>query len=230
MKTIGLLGGMSWQSTIEYYRLINERVSQRIGGLHSGKILMYSVDFGEIEQLQRQNDWETAGKRLAAAAQALEKAGADLMLICANTMHKVSDAVQQSIGIPLVHVADVTAEAIRKAGLRHVGLLGTRYTMEQDFLKQRLSAHGLQVSVPGENDRNDLHRIIFEQLCKGIFLESSKVRVIQIMESLAASGAEGVIWGCTEISLLLRPEEAPLQVFDTTALHAGKAVELALEG
>jgi len=230
MKTIGLLGGMSWQSTIEYYRLINERVSQRIGGLHSGKILMYSVDFGEIEQLQRQNDWETAGKRLAAAAQALEKAGADMMLICANTMHKVSDAVQQSIGIPLVHVADVTAEAIRKAGLRHVGLLGTRYTMEQDFLKQRLSAHGLQVSVPGENDRNDLHRIIFEQLCKGIFLESSKVRVIQIMESLAASGAEGVIWGCTEISLLLRPEEAPLQVFDTTALHAGKAVELALEG
>jgi aspartate racemase len=230
MKTIGLLGGMSWQSTIEYYRLINEGISRQIGGLHSGKIWMYSVDFGEIEQLQRQNAWDTAGKRLAAAAQALEKAGADMVLICLNTMHKVSDAVQQSIGIPLVHVADVTAEAVRKAGQRHVGLLGTRYTMEQDFLKQRLSAHGLQVSVPGENDRNDLHQIIFEQLCKGIFLESSKVRVIQIMESLAASGAEGVIWGCTEISLLLRPEEAPLQVFDTTALHAAKAVELALEG
>jgi len=228
MKTIGLLGGMSWQSTIEYYRILNEEVASRLGGLHSAKIVMYSVDFDGIPEMQRRGDWMTAGRVLAEAAQGLERAGADMVLICANTMHIVADAVQQAVRIPLVHLADVTAARVKRAGLTRVGLLGTRYTMEKDFLKDRLASHGLTVHVPEAEDREEVHRIIYEELCRGIITEESRRRVKDVAERLAARGAEGILLGCTELPLLIRPGDLSVPEFDTTRIHAETAVEMAL--
>lgn len=228
MKTIGLLGGMSWQSTIEYYRILNEEVASRLGGLHSAKIVMYSVDFDGIAEMQRRGDWVTAGRVLAEAAQGLERAGADMVLICANTMHIVADAVQQAVRIPLVHLADVTAARVKRAGLTRVGLLGTRYTMEKDFLKDRLASHGLTVHVPEAEDREEVHRIIYEELCRGIITEESRRRVKDVAERLAARGAEGILLGCTELPLLIRPGDLSVPEFDTTRIHAETAVEMAL--
>jgi len=228
MKTIGLLGGMSWQSTIEYYRILNEEVASRLGGLHSAKIVMYSVDFDGIAEMQRRGDWMTAGRVLAEAAQGLERAGADMVLICANTMHIVADAVQQAVRIPLVHLADVTAARVKRAGLTRVGLLGTRYTMEKDFLKDRLASHGLTVHVPEAEDREEVHRIIYEELCRGIITEESRRRVKDVAERLAARGAEGILLGCTELPLLIRPGDLSVPEFDTTRIHAETAVEMAL--
>lgn len=228
MKTIGLLGGMSWQSTIEYYRILNEEVASRLGGLHSAKIVMYSVDFDGIAEMQRRGDWVTAGRVLAEAAQGLERAGADMVLICTNTMHIVADAVQQAVRIPLVHLADVTAARVKRAGLTRVGLLGTRYTMEKGFLKDRLASLGLTVHVPEAEDREEVHRIIYEELCRGIITEESRRRVKDVAERLAARGAEGILLGCTELPLLIRPGDLSVPEFDTTRIHAETAVEMAL--
>jgi len=228
MKTIGLLGGMSWQSTIEYYRIINEEVGRRLGGLHSAKMVVYNVDFSEIAEMQRRGEWDAAGERLAEAARALERAGADLVLICANTMHIVADAVQQAVRIPLVHLADVTAARVKQAGLTRVGLLGTMYTMEKDFLKHRLSAHGLAVQVPDAEDREAVHRIIYDELCLGIITEESRRRVVDMAERLVRQGAEGILLGCTELMLLIRPGDLSVPEFDTTRIHAESAVEMAL--
>lgn len=229
MKTIGLIGGMSWASTIEYYRIINEEVSRRLGGLHSAKILLNSVDFGEIEQHQRLGEWEVAGKQLADAALSLERAGANFVLICANTMHKVADVVQQAIHIPLIHVADVTAEKILTAGIGHVGLLGTQYTMEQDFLKTRFTDYGLSVLIPEEADRKTVHRIIFQELCKGIINPSSQAQMSDVLQRLTQQGANGIILGCTELSLIIHPEDVDVPLFDTALIHALSAVDKAME-
>ena len=229
MKTIGLLGGMSWQSTMVYYRIINEAMARKLGGLHSARIVLYSVDFAEIEKMQRQDEWEAAGFRLAEAARNVERAGADFALICAITMHKVADAVQQAIRIPFVHAADVTADRIRQAGFDCAGLLGTRYTMEKDFFKQRLSAHGLRVLIPDEEDRKTVHGVILEELCQGKISTRSRELVVDMVERMAERGAKGIILGCTELSLLIRPGDLPVPVFDTTAIHAESAVEKALE-
>lgn len=227
MKTIGLLGGMSWSSTIEYYRIVNREVAQRLGGLHSAKIIVNSLDFGEIESLQRAGDWEQAGRLLASAARSLERAGADLLLIGAITMHIVAETVQQAIGIPLIHIADVVAGKIKAAGIARAGLLGTLYTMEQDFLKQRLAGYGIEVMIPDERRRHTVHRIIFEELCRGQFTASSREQVLSIIADLVEREAEGIILGCTELSLLLGPDARPVPVFDTTSIHALSAVELA---
>ena len=228
MKTIGLIGGMSWESTVPYYRLINEAIKQRLGGLHSARIVLYSVDFHEIELLQRTGDWKTAGQALAEAARRLESAGADVILICANTMHKVADAVEQAVGIPLLHVVDGTAQTIRAAGLRNVGLLGTRFTMEQAFYTDRLRQHGLQVITPNQRDRDFVHRSIYEELCVGKFFDATRDEYRRVIEDLAQQGAEAVILGCTEIALLVKPDDAPLPLFDTTHIHAHAAVDYAL--
>jgi aspartate racemase len=228
MKTIGLIGGMSWESTVPYYRLINEAVKERLGGLHSARIVLYSVDFHEIELLQRTGDWETAGQALAEAARRLEAAGADVLLICANTMHKVAAAVEQAVAIPLLHVVDATARTIRAAGVRKVGLLGTRFTMEQAFYTDRLHEHGLQVITPNQHDRDFVHRSIYEELCVGKFLDTSREEYRRVIADLAQQGAEAVILGCTEIALLVKPEDAALPLFDTTRIHALAAVDHAL--
>jgi aspartate racemase len=228
MKTIGLLGGMSWQSTIDYYRILNDEVARRLGGLHSAKIVMYSVDFSEIAEMQRRGEWDAAGAVLAEAARNLERADADMVLIGANTMHLVADAVQQAVRIPLVHIADATAARVRQAGLTGVGLLGTRYTMEKDFLKDRLASHGLTVYVPDAEDREEVHRIIYEELCLGIITEESRKRVTEAAERLVGQGAEGILLSCTELPLLIRPGDLSVPDFDTTRIHAERAVELAL--
>jgi aspartate racemase len=228
MKTIGLLGGMSWTSTVEYYRIINEKVAESLGGLNSGKILLQSLNFAEVEKLQKQGDWETAGQLLAEGAQSLERAGADMILICTNTMHKVADRVARDLNSPLIHIADVTAEAIKSQGLTKIGLLGTRYTMEQDFLKERLAGHGLDIIVPEAEDRNSVNSIIFEELCRDVIKEDSHAAMMDIVNALAARGAEGVIFGCTEIALLIDPATCSLPVFDTARIHAESAVKLAL--
>jgi aspartate racemase len=228
MKTIGLIGGMSWESTVPYYRLINEAMKERLGGLHSARIVLYSVDFHEIEQLQRSGDWATAGQALADAARRLQAAGADVLLICANTMHKVAEAVEQAVDIPLLHVVDSTARTIRAAGVRNVGLLGTRFTMEQAFYTDRLREHGLQVIVPNQRDRDFVHRSIYEELCLGQFLDASREAYRRVIGELAQQGAEAVILGCTEIALLVKPEHAALPLFDTTRIHALAAVDYAL--
>ncbi|AND70954.1 hypothetical protein ATSB10_35000 [Dyella thiooxydans] len=230
MKTIGLLGGMSWESTVPYYRLINEAVKQRLGGLHSARLLLHSVDFAEIEALQRSGDWEAAGRQLASAARGLETAGADLLLIGANTMHRVAPAVEAAIGIPLLHVGDATARAVRAADIVRVGLLGTRFTMEQAFYVDRLAAHGLEVLVPSTAEREEVHRVIYQELCAGRFEPSSRARFRQVMAGLVARGAQGVILGCTEIGLLVDAGDASVPLFDTTRLHALAAVEAALGG
>ena len=229
MKTIGLIGGMSWESTIPYYRLINETIKQRLGGLHSAKIVLYSVDFHEIERLQHAGDWEAAGVMLADAARALEAAGAEFLVLCTNTMHKVAGSIEAAVAIPLFHIADPTAAEIRRAGHATVGLLGTRFTMEQAFYRDRLSErHGLRVVVPDAEDRAVVHRIIYEELCLGIVKPESRAAYRVIMGKLAAQGAQAIILGCTEISLLVDQQDAVVPLFDTTAIHARLAADEAL--
>ena len=229
MKTIGLLGGMSWESTVPYYRQINEAVKARLGGLHSAKIVLYSVDFAEVERLQHQGNWAAAGALLADAARALERAGADFIVLCTNTMHKVAPAIEGAVQIPLLHIADPTAEAIRLAGLDRVGLLGTRFTMEQDFYRGRLAGqHGIEVMVPDADDRDLVHRVIYEELCLGRIEQASRQAYRDVMRRLVERGVQGIILGCTEISMLVGDEDASVPLFDTTAIHAEAAAALAL--
>lgn len=229
MKRIGLLGGMSWESSAEYYRLINETTRDRCGGLHSADCLLRSVDFAEIEQLQREGDWNRAGERLAREAAALEAVGAEMLVLCTNTMHKVADAISAAITIPFIHIADTTAHAVQAQGLSTVGLLGTAYTMEQDFYTGRLrDRHGITVLVPDDDDRQLIHTVIYDELCLGVVNEQSRSEYRRIMSDLAERGAEGILFGCTEIDLLVGPADSPVPVFDTTRLHAERAVELAL--
>ncbi|MFI0904452.1 aspartate/glutamate racemase family protein [Streptomyces sioyaensis] len=228
MKTIGLLGGMSWESTAEYYRLLNELTRERLGGLHSSRCVLYSVDFAEIERLQTEGRWEQAAEVLAEAARALEAAGADILLLCTNTMHKVAGQVAAAVTVPLLHLADTTADAVRDSGLRRIGLLGTAFTMEQDFYRNRLESHGLEVGVPDAAGRSIVHRTIYEELCQGIVREESRQSLMAIIRDLVTAGAEGIVLGCTEIELLIKPEHSPVPVFPTTRLHAEAAVTRAL--
>ena len=229
MKTIGLLGGMSWESTIPYYRLINEGVKQRLGGLHSASLLLHSVDFHEIEVCQSSGDWDKAGEVLANAALGLQQAGAEAILLCTNTMHKVASHIEARCSLPFLHIADATGRAIASSGKSRVALLGTRYTMEQDFYRGRLSSEfGIESLIPDEADRARINQIIFEELCLGTFSDASRHYYLSVIEKLAAQGAEGVIFGCTEIGLLVPAEESPVPVFDTAAIHAADAVEFML--
>ncbi len=229
MKTIGLVGGMSWESTALYYRLINEGVKKRLGGLHSAKIVLYSVDFQEIEALQHAGEWDRAGEVLAAAGRAVEAAGADFLLICTNTMHRVAEQVESAISIPLLNLADATAERILARGMRTVGLLGTAFTMEQDFYRGRLENRGIEVLVPGAADRAVVHRVIYEELCQGRVKKGSRAEYLRIIDALGERGAEGVIEGCTEIVMLVDERHTHMPLFDTTAIHADEAVRLALD-
>ena len=230
MKTIGLLGGMTWYSTVDYYRLINEDVQRRLGGASSARCVLYSVEFGEFEKLQEAGDWDRLTRLMVDAALKVEGAGADLLVICANTMHRTAESIQAATAVPLIHIADAAASAIRKAGLRTVGLLGTRYTMELDFYRLRLERkHGLKVIVPDEPDRTRVHDIIYSELTMGIIKDSSRSEYLGIIERLKSRGAEGIILGCTEIPLLVKPGDASLPLFDTTALHAAAAVEEAFK-
>jgi len=230
MKTIGLLGGMSWESTASYYSAINAGIKQQLGGLHSAKIAMVSVDFSEIEQLQHQGDWEGTAEILCDAAQSVEAAGADFLLICTNTMHKVAPVIQQTVSIPLIHIADATAEQLQRDGVQRVGLLGTRFTMEQDFYKGRLSEQfGIEVLVPEEDERNIVHDVIYNQLCQGEIRDDSRLQYLAIIERMAARGAEAVILGCTEIALLVQQKHTDVALYDTTTIHARAAVNLAIE-
>lgn len=229
MKTLGLLGGMSWESTQHYYRALNEGVKQALGGLHSAKLVLYSVDFAEIERLQHQGDWAQTAVILAAAAQSVERAGAEGLLICTNTMHKVADDIQAAIKIPLLHIADATGEALQRDGVKQVGLLGTAFTMEQAFYKERLEKRfGLTVRVPNANDRADVHRIIYDELCRGKVLPESRTRYLTIMDELYENGAQAIILGCTEIAMLVGSADTDIPLYDTTALHAKAAVTWAL--
>ncbi|MFZ6864597.1 aspartate/glutamate racemase family protein [Undibacterium sp. Ji67W] len=229
MKTIGLIGGMSWESTIPYYRKINEVVKQELGGLHSEKIVLLSVDFHEIERLQHQGDWHAAGALLAKAASTLEKAGVDFLVLCTNTMHRVAHEIEAAVSIPLLHIADPTAHAIKQAGYKTVGLLGTRFTMEQAFYRSRLiEQHCLQVIVPEPLEIDLVHRVIYEELCLGIVSSESRSAYLNIIDHLAIRGAEAVILGCTEISMLISQEDSTLTLFDTTAVHAVSAARRAL--
>jgi len=229
VKTIGLIGGMSWESSIEYYRLINQTVREKLGGLHSAKSIMYSVDFAEIETLQHQGRWDDATRLMIQAAAHVEKGGADFIVICTNTMHRMADAVQAQIGIPLLHIADATAARIRALGLEKVGLLGTRFTMEEAFYRGRLvERHGLEVLIPDEAERELVHRVIYDELVLGEINPASKARYIQVMDGLVSRGAQGVILGCTEIGLLVGERDVRAPVFDTARIHAVAAVEYAL--
>lgn len=228
MKTIGLLGGMSWESTATYYQAVNTLVRERLGGLHSAKCLLYSVDFHEIEACQAAGAWEESGEILLDAALRLERAGADFIVICTNTMHKVAPQIQLGLTIPILHIAEVTGRALLEQGMRRVALLGTRYTMEQDFYKSVLVGLGIEVLTPGEGDRALVDSVIFHELCLGQVTEASRAHVLRIIEDLAAQGAQGVILGCTEIGLLVHPADTAVLLFDTTLLHAAAAVDLAL--
>ena len=229
MKTIGLIGGMSWESTLGYYRQVNEAVKRRLGGLHSARLVLYSVDFHDIERLQQTGDWDAAGITLADAARALERAGADFIVLCTNTMHKVAPAIEAAVAIPLLHIADPTATAIKAAGVARVGLLGTRFTMEQAFYRDPLRDRGLDVLVPDEAARERVHRVIYDELCLGVVRDESRAAYRDIMRELVARGAEAIILGCTEISLLVGADDAAVPLFDTTALHAEAAVDAALD-
>ena len=230
MKTIGLLGGMSWESSIEYYRIINQAVKKRLGGLHSAQCLMYSVDFAEIEVLQHAGEWEKLTHMMVNAVRRLEKGGADCLVICTNTMHRMADQIESATRIPLLHIADATADAVKAEGLHIVGLLGTRFTMEGDFYKGRLEKdHGLKVLVPDDNGRENVHRIIYDELVQGEIRETSRQAYLEIIADLQNLGAEGVILGCTEIPLLVKHEDVDIPVFDTTTIHAEAAVKWALE-
>jgi aspartate racemase len=229
VKVIGLIGGMSWESTVPYYRLINAAVKQRLGGLHSARLVLYSVDFLELEQLQRDDNWQAAGALLAAAARSLAAAGADFLVLCTNTMHKVVPAIEAAVAIPLLHIADPTAAAIKQAGISTVGLLGTRFTMEQAFYRDRLrERHGLQVLIPEPDDRAIIHRVIYEELCLGKILPASRAEYRRIMAALIEQGAQGIILGCTEVSLLVDQPDSAVPLFDTTRLHAEGAADRAL--
>jgi amino-acid racemase len=229
MNRIGLLGGMSWESSAVYYRLINEIVRERLGGLHSADCVLRSVDFAEIEVLQRDGAWREAGERLAIEASALVTGGAELLVLCTNTMHKVADAITEVIDVPFVHIADATADAVRGHGIAKVGLLATAYTMEQDFYTRRLrDLHGLDVFVPGERDRRIVHDVIYDELCLGVVSERSRDEYRRVMRHLTDEGAQAILFGCTEIDLLVGPDDSPVPVFDTTRLHASRAVELAI--
>ncbi|MGY1813522.1 aspartate/glutamate racemase family protein [Blastococcus sp. SYSU D00820] len=227
-RLIGMLGGMSWESTAEYYRLVNEGVRNRLGGLHSARVVLASLDFAEIEALQVAGDWDRAGQVLAAEAGRLEAAGAELLLLCTNTMHRVADRIEAAVSVPLLHLADTTAAAVRAAGLTRVGLLATAFTMEQDFYRDRLAAHGLDVLVPGAADRAEVHRVIYEELCRGVVREESRERYRQVITRLVDAGAQGVVLGCTEIELLVGPSDSPVPVFPTTRLHVEAALDAAV--
>ncbi|SDM67741.1 aspartate/glutamate racemase family protein [Sediminibacillus halophilus] len=229
MNTIGLIGGMSWESSLEYYRIINEEVKNKLGGLHSAKCLLYSVDFEEIERYQAEEDWERAGNHLGEVATSLERAGADFLVICTNTMHKVIDYIEEKVQIPVLHIADATASQIRNARIKTVGLLGTKYTMEQDFYKARLEANGIKVVIPSKEERVNVNRVIYDELCLGKINPSSKDYYQQVIRHLVKDGVEGIILGCTEIGLLVKPEDAEVSLFDTTAIHAMEAVKKALD-
>jgi len=229
MKTIGLIGGMSWESTVPYYRIINETVRAKLGGLHSARCVLWSFDFEEIEELQHRGDWDELTRQMVHAARAVARAGADFLVICTNTMHKMADDVQAAVDIPLLHIADAAAGAIRAAGLNKIGLLATRFTMEEDFYKGRLrEKHGLDVLIPDEADREVVHEVIYNELCAGHVNERSRQKYRAIIQRLTEAGAQGVILGCTEIGLLVRPEDSPVPLFDTTPIHARAAVEFAL--
>ncbi len=229
MKTIGLIGGMSWESTLSYYRIINETVRDRLGGLHSAKVLLYSAEFAEIQKLQAAGDWGRAGEVLADVAKRLQGAGADFVAVCTNTMHVVADAIESAIDIPLLHIADATGEAIVATGAERIGLLGTRFTMEREFYLRRLADRfGLDVRVPGEDDRDEVHRVIFEELCVGALRPPSRDTYVRIIEELDGQGAEGVILGCTEIGLLVDSSDVSVPLFDTAAIHARTLAETAL--
>ncbi|MGB9005452.1 MAG: aspartate/glutamate racemase family protein [Candidatus Aminicenantales bacterium] len=230
MKTIGLIGGMSWESSAEYYRIINETIKIRLGGFHSAECVLYSVDFAEIEALQRREKWPETAQILSRAAKNVEAAGADFILLCTNTMHKVAPDIESAVRIPLLHIADATAKKICARGLRRIGLLGTRFTMEEDFYKGRLSRkHGLDVLVPDPTGRQTVHRVIYQELVVGRIEQASRKQLLVIMERLARSGAEGVILGCTELGLLVKEKDSPVPLFDTTLIHAEAAVDFALE-
>lgn len=229
MKTIGLIGGMSWESSIEYYRLINEATKSKLGGLHSAKSIMYSVDFAEIEALQHQNRWQEAADLMVSAAQSIERAGADFVVLCTNTMHKLADEIEANIQVPFLHIADVTAEKIQSRGIQKIGLLGTRFTMEQDFYRGRLvDKHELEVLIPNEDERIVVHQVIYEELCLGIINSESRKQYIEIMSRLVDSGAEGIILGCTEIELLVQTGDTRVELFPTTRIHAEAAVDKAI--
>jgi aspartate racemase len=229
VKTIGLIGGMSWESSIEYYRIINQAVKQRLGGLHSAKCIMYSVDFAEVEPLQHEGQWEEAAKHMIRAAQSVEAAGADFLVLCTNTMHKTAGEIEKATSIPLLHIADATAQQIKQQGLTTVGLLGTRFTMEDDFYKGRLiQRHSLSVLVPDQTERRIIHEVIYDELCRGVIQSASRQTYVEIMDHLVSRGAEAIILGCTEIGLLVGADDCRVPVFDTTKIHAQAAVELAL--
>lgn len=229
MKTIGLIGGMSWESSLEYYRIINEEVKIKLGGLHSAKCILYSVDFEEIERYQAEGDWERSGKLLGNVAQSLEKAGAEMIVICTNTMHKVIKHIEENVSLPIVHIADSTANQIQKSKISTVGLLGTKYTMEQDFYKTRIEFNGIKVLIPNEEDRRVINKVIYEELCLGKIQQLSRDYYKKVIKRLVDDGAEGIILGCTEIGLLVKPEDSEVPLFDTTRIHAIESVNLALE-
>lgn len=229
MKTIGLIGGMSWESSIEYYRIINEEVKNRLGGLHSAKCILYSVDFEEIEQFQAEGKWEESSELLGDVAHSLETAGADFIVICTNTMHKVIKDIEEKISIPILHIADATANQIKKTNLHTIGLLGTKYTMEQDFYKSRIESNGIKVLVPESTEREEINRVIYEELCLGNIQHASKSYYKEIIKNLIAKGAEGIILGCTEIGLLVEQADSEVPLFDTTKIHAIESVKKALE-
>ncbi|HVJ37713.1 MAG TPA: aspartate/glutamate racemase family protein [Stenotrophomonas sp.] len=222
-KTIGLIGGMSWVSTLPYYRHINQTIQRTCGGLHSARLLLYSIDFHDLELLQRAGDWDRAGEHLASAAKALHAGGADFLVLCSNTMHCVAPAIEAATPLPLLHVADATADALAAAGMRKIGLLGTRFTMEQPFYRQRLAARGFEVIVPEAGDRALVHQVIYDELCQGVLREASRQAFREVMARLAAAGAEGLILGCTEIGLLVGAADAAVPLFDTGTLHAEAA-------
>ncbi len=229
MKTIGLIGGMSWQSSIEYYRIINERVAERLGGLHSARCLLLSLDFDEVERVQARGAWDQAELLMVEAARGLERAGAELLAICTNTMHKTADAVQSAVDIPLLHIADATARSVQAAGCRKVGLLATRFTMEEDFYVGRLSErHGLGVAVPNEAERGMVHAVIYEELCRGVISADSRESLKAVIQHLVDAGCEGIILGCTEIGLLIKAADSPVPLFDTAIIHARAAADFAL--
>ncbi len=229
MYTIGLIGGMSWESSLEYYRIINETVKEKLGKLHSAKSLMFSVDFDEIQHLQHIGDWNTLTKIMVDAADRLEKGGADFIVICTNTMHRMVNDIEKNVKIPVIHIADATAKKIKEGKIKKVGLLGTKFTMEQDFYKGRLATnHGIDVIIPNDDERNTVHSIIYNELCQGQIKQPSKEQYIKILEKLKSNGAEGVILGCTEIPLLIKQEDVSIPIFDTTKIHAEMAVDYAL--
>jgi aspartate racemase len=229
MKTIGLIGGMSWESSVEYYRIINEEIKNQLGGLHSAKCILYSVDFEEIERFQAVGDWQRAGNLLGDVAQSLEKGGADFIIICTNTMHKVIELIEEKTRLPILHIVDATVKQIQKSGISTVGLLGTKYTMEQDFYKSRIESNGINVLVPNKEERDIINKVIFEELCLGEILEPSRDYFKKVIKSLVHHGAEGIILGCTEIGLLIKQEDSEVPLFNTTVIHAIESVNMALD-